>query len=369
MILLILLALAAPMPDDSSSKQASSPSLSAMGLQESESVDSKEEATQRALERGLEHLAKRQSQSADGSISTADAKNRAPLGITALSALAFMAAGNTPTRGPHTRALKRALDYLVDHSEQAPRSAAFGYISTTGDDISRTHGHGFATLALAEAYGMGGGSSERMGRALAAAVKCIQDSQGPEGGWEYAFQLSANHEGSVTICYVQALRAARNAGMAVDRGVIQRAEDYVLRLQKDDGTFRYKLDQPDSTIALTAASISTLNMAGRYDGAAIETAIDAIWSGLNQQSERNPSGRQKSTPWPFYQRLYIAQAFWQLADQSHFERWYEAESTRVLRSQKRNGSWNNISYGSAYATAMNCLVLSIPNGMLPIFQR
>lgn len=326
-------------------------------------------AVQRALQSGLRFLAERQAQSLDGSMSTADAKNPAILGVTALSALAFMAGGNTPTRGPQSHALQRTLEYLVDKSNQAPATPNFGYISTSGDDVSKTHGHGFATLALAEAYGMGGRSSERIRQALVAAVACIQNSQGPEGGWEYESILSANHEGSVTICYVQALRAARNAGIVVDHKVIERAEAYVLRLQKENGEFRYKLDQEDSSIALTAASISTLNMAGRYDNAVIQTAIDAIWSGLSLQSESHPSGRQKPTPWPYYQRLYIAQAFWQLSDGSHFKRWFKDERTLLLRQQKRDGSWNSLSYGAAYATAMNCLVLGIPEGVLPIFQR
>jgi hypothetical protein len=41
----------------------------------------------------------------------------------------------------------------------------------------------------------------------------------------------------------------------------------------------------------------------------------------------------------------------------------------VLRKQERDGSWKNPMYGEAYATAVNVLVLGLPDGLLPIFQR
>jgi hypothetical protein len=76
-----------------------------------------------------------------------------------------------------------------------------------------------------------------------------------------------------------------------------------------------------------------------------------------------------SPSWPEYQRLYLAQAFWQLSDTSHFERWFQDERERILRAQSADGSWKGSRFGSAYTTAVNCLVLSLPDGVLPIFQR
>ena len=320
------------------------------------------DAARRALDAGLAYLARRQAETVDGSLPVGGTEN-APMGITALGTLAFMAAGNSPGRGPYGDQVARGLDYLLEHTDLAPESPTFGYIST-GNDKSRTHGHGFATLVLAQAHGMAPRRSGRIARALSAATGLIQRSQGAEGGWEYEPRAVAAHEGSVTICLVQALRAARNSGLTVDSGVIRRAEDYVVRLQKDDGTFRYELGDPRSTIALTAAGVSTLNMAGRYDDNVIRSAIDAIWSGLARQREDGERVR-----FPYYQRFYIAQAFWQLADTSHFARWFDEERPEMLRAQAPDGSWRGRTYGDCYATAMNCLVLAIPEGLLPIFQR
>lgn len=325
-----------------------------------------ERSTRQALERGLAYLARRQGETLDGSLPVSDAVNerRAPVGVTALGALAFLANGSSPGRGPQGNEVARALDYLVAQAELGPAARYPGYIARVGDGVSKTHGHGFATLALAQAFGMAP-RSERLRQALTAAVRLIESSQGAEGGWEYTPFLSANHEGSVTICHVQALRAANNAGIQVSSEVIHRAEDYVLRLQKDDGSFRYTLDDDrNTTVALTAAGVSTLNAAGRYDGSAVRNAVDAIWRMLRLREE---GGRQAN--YPFYERLYLAQAFWQLSDTSHFERWFSEERTRLLSTQGPDGSWGGSEFGRCYATAMNCLVLAVPDGVLPIFQR
>jgi hypothetical protein len=277
-----------------------------------------------------------------------------------------MAAGNPPGRGPYGREVLRIVEYLVRQTDLTPESRQFGYVSNQGDQISRTHGHGYATLAMAQAFGMWPNERAQEGRdlrrALEAAVRRIEDSQGTEGGWEYEPVVTASHEGSVTICYAQALRAAQNAGLQVDTDVVRRAEDYVRRLQREDGLFRYTLNDERATVALTAAGISTLNMTGSYDDDAIQNAVDAIWSRL--QDPQHESGMYAE-----YERLYLAQAFWQLSDSSHFQRWFAEERQRMLRGRTADGSWRSPAYGDCYATAMHCLVLAIPEGVLPIFQR
>lgn len=324
-------------------------------------------AAERAVEAGLTYLETLQVRAGDGSFAVTDTEPEAyaPLGVSALCTLAFLAAGNAPGRGPHGEVTSRAIEYLLLHTDMAPDSHERGWISVQGDGRSEAHGHGYATLVLAEAYGMAP-DAERIKAALVAAVERIQLSQGSEGGWGYKPYATPMHEGSVTICLVQALRAARNAGIQVDTRAIERAEDYVRRLQsKTSGLFCYTLgDESRTTIALTAASIATLNATGKYDDPAIQSGIDAIWSGLALREEKG-----KPSEYPEYERLYLAQAFWQLSDTRHFERWFEDERARLLRTQDSDGSWQHSAFGSAYATAVNCLVLSLPDAALPIFQR
>ena len=320
---------------------------------------------QRARAAALAFLAAAQERAGDGSFSVTDVEreNYAPLGVSALATLAFLADGNAPGRGPHGAVVERALEYLLRHTDLSPESNQRGYISVQGDGLSRTHGHGFATLALAEIYGST--SQERVRTALVAAVQRIEASQGSEGGWEYEPHAVPSHEGSVTVCHVQALRAARDAGIQIDAEVVQRAEDYVRRLQAPNGLFCYTLgDTRRASAALAAAAVTTLNAAGRYDDQLIAGTIDAIWADLALREETD-----RPVFCPEYERLYLAQAFWQISDTSHFRRWFERERDRLVRTQESDGSWRGSRFGSVYATAVNCLVLSIPDSDLPIFQR
>jgi hypothetical protein len=329
---------------------------------------SADEARRAALDRALDWLVAAQARSLDGSWSTADARFQAPDAVVALGALALLAGGSTPERGPRRQAVARAVDYLLGRVHTAADSPVRGFIGALDHSDSRMHGHGFATLALAEAY-VSSPTTRRGGRIaelLPLAVERTEVSQGAEGGWEYEPVRVASHEGSVTITLVQGLRAARNAGLAVDPAVIARAEDYVLRSQAEDGSFRYTLGSPITTVALTAAAISTLNAAGRYDDRAVRAGVDAIWRGLDRRAAGEPGSESL---YPFYERFYTVQAFWQLSDQSHFERWYPRELERVLEAQEPDGSWPSPNYGRAYGTAFNALFLAVPDALLPIFQR
>jgi prenyltransferase/squalene oxidase-like repeat protein len=324
--------------------------------------------TSRAIERGLAWLAAQEALQPDGSFPPGHGERYVPVAVTALGALAYMAGGNVPDRGPQGRELSRAIDYLLARAELTPGAEHRGYISSDGDKHSRMHGHGFATLALAQAYGISPKTARgaRTEEVLAAAVKLIEQSQGPEGGWYYEPQASFEHENSVTVCLVQALRGAQNAGVQVDAKVVAKAVDYVKRCQNEDGSFRYSLSDKKSSVALTAAGIATLNSIGVYRGPEIQKATDELWRKLTQLEEE-PGKR--SERFPHYERLYLAQALWQNPDPRLFERWSVLQDEQLLRTQNTDGSWDDGEYGESYATAMNCLVLAIPQGLLPIFQR
>ncbi len=318
-----------------------------------------------ALARGLAWLAKRQAEGLDGSIPVgANAEVHVPVATTALGALALMAGGNADGRGALGANVLRAVDYLLAHSK------ADGFIGRDTEPPGvKMHGHGFATLALAQAYSVSPrtGRGERLRGALQAAVRLIERSQGGEGGWFYAPMRSPQHEGSVTVCLVQALRAARNAGINVDFGVVRRAEEYVKKTQRENGLFAYELGNPDvpATLALTAAGVSTLYALGEYAGDSVEHGIDAIWREL----ELRALGTGELSRFPHYERLYLAEALWQHPDPTHFERWSRKEFKDLLAEQEPEGNWKDAQYGDGYATAMNCLVLAMSEELLPIFQR
>ena len=330
-----------------------------------------EESERRAsasVSKSLDYLARIQAVSLDGSFPSSGAQHAVPVPVAALGALAYMAAGSTPERGPHGEQLSRAIDYLVSRCDLAAGSPTLGYVSSPGDKHSRMHGHGFATLALAQAYAMSPQTARgaRLREALAAAVHCIESSQGPEGGWYYDPRSSYEHENSVTVCLVQALRGAHGAGIHVDPAVIQRAVDYVKRCQTKDGSFQYALNRDSTSPALTAAGIATLNSIGIYEDPVIRRALESLTRDLAAREQETAIGGSRHL---HYERFYIAQALWQAPDARLWEDWRPKMIAQLESEQSSDGSWHDAEYGDAYATAMHSLVLSIPLGLLPIFQR
>lgn len=321
-----------------------------------------------ALERGLEFLAQAQARSDDGSLPRLEAAADVTVAVTALGALAFMAGGSTPERGPHAAATARAIDFLLARADLSD-SPTRGYISAgASEPTARMHGHGFAALALAQAFTMSpsGARGERVARVLEAAVRRIEASQSVEGGWFYSPLANIEHENSVTVVQLQALRAAHNCGVRVDPKVIRTAVDYILRCQSEDGAFRYALGPEQKTsIALTAAGLATMQSAGVYEGPAVQRATDALWRRIVARAE----GQERSADFPHYERLYVAIALWTMVDQRGFARWFEPTAAALTSEQRPDGGWSDERYGACYATAMNCLVLSVPDGLLPLFER
>ena len=338
-----------------------------------------DEAADRAVERALRWLAGPESYvPRDGSFLLGDAENPAPVAVTALAALAFLAHGECEDRGRYGSIVAGAVAYLLRHQVHAPGRVDDGYFQADNDKLSRTHGHGYATLCLAEALGQAGYAQDSpipgekaIRSALVRAVRFIERIQGPSGGWYYyPYRDPESHEGSVTITLVQALRAARNAGIKVDVRVIRKAENYVHRLQRRDGSFRYMLgSERPSTMGLTAAAIATLNMTGIYDDPAIARGLAWLKSQERFRQARRRFMGEAGFPFPFYERLYLAQAYWQSRSLAHWKTWFAREKAYILKLQRTNGSWASKKYGAVYATAVNCLVLQMPYNYLPIFQR
>ncbi|MEZ6013953.1 MAG: hypothetical protein R3F49_02460 [Planctomycetota bacterium] len=350
-------------------------------------------AIEAAVRRGLDHLARQQLPATGAVALGADAAGeRAHVAVTALAALAWMSGGSTTNRGPHQQEVTRALEYLLACTERAGDEHP-GYVHDRQDSISRMHGQGLAALAFAEAYTLSPESSlgRRLSETLKLVVERIEVSQGAEGGWYYDPFRTAAHEGSVTVSLVQALRAARNAGILVNPGVIARAVQYLERSQlqergadgalpRDFGGFRYSLVDAQTSVALTAAGLSTLHATGVYDGPVVRDGYDYIWRKLAAREVDLARGDTSAHPaFPYYERFYLAQALWQNPDPTTFARWASDEFPRIVAAQRADGAWDDVRngaggrvhgrYGTSYATATNCIVLSLPESQLPILAR
>jgi hypothetical protein len=309
--------------------------------------------TEQAIERGLAWLAKRQL--ADGSFGSG--AYRGNVAITALCGLALMSGGSTPGRGPYGAQVNRSVDYLLAHARQS------GFITGPGASHGPMYGHGFATLFLAESYGMS--KRPELREKLIAAVKLIVNTQNKEGGWRYQPQR-ADADISVTICEVMALRAARNAGLFVPQETIDRCISYVKKSQNADGGFRYMIQGGESAFPRSAAGVVALNSAGIYEGPEITRGI----AYLNRFRPQKGVVRRES--YYYYGQYYAVQAMWQVGGED-WSKWYPAIRDELTQwpgehYQQKDGSWAS-PFGPEYATAMALLVLQLPENCLPIFQR
>ena len=180
-------------------------------------------AAARAVERGLALLAARQDD--DGSFRSGGYSRN--VAICALAGMAFMSSGSTPGRGVYGRNVERSIDFILANTQES------GFINIpNASSHGPMYGHGFATLFLAECYGMTRRGDIR--EKLTKAVQLIVNTQNNEGGWRYQ-PVRRDADISVTICQVMALRAARNAGLFVPRETIDRCTDYVKKSQNADG--------------------------------------------------------------------------------------------------------------------------------------
>jgi hypothetical protein len=216
--------------------------------------------------------------------------------------------------------------------------------------------HGFAALFLAEAYGMS--TRPDLREKLRRAVRLIMQTQNTEGGWRYQ-PVRNDADISVTVCQVMALRAARNAGIYVDKTVIDQATEYIKACQNPDGGFRYMLDSGGSAFARSAAAVAAMQYAGIYSGEEVERGLEYVLRYLPPQDQ--------SVGHYFYGHYYAAQAMF-LGGDFYWDRWWPAIRAELLDKQAGDGSWPGQA-GPEYGTAMAVIILQTPNTHLPIFQR
>src|SRR5688572_1421082 len=308
----------------------------------------------RAVELGLESLAKRQARNGSFGANYGSAGGHA--GITALAGLAFMSAGNLPGRGKYGDNVQKCLDFVIANTQES------GLIASDNSH-GAMYGHGFATLFLGEVYGMS--PDEEVKEKLQKAVRLIQKSQNREGGWRYT-PAPVDADISVTICEVMGLRAARDAGIKVEKETIDNAIKYVLLCQNQDGGFSYVARQGSgSGFARSAAGVASLYYAGVFEGNNLKRGLDY----LKQFSGKGGGGMADGgmEGMYFYGHYYASQAMF-LAGGDYWANYYPTVREQLLtRQNKSTGSWTGEA-GDDYATAMALIILQMPNRYLPVFH-
>lgn len=312
----------------------------------------------RAIERGLERIASRQQ--ADGNFGLTEDSYGAKSAITSLAGLAFMENGDLPGRGKYGRNVQKCVDAVLAAAQESG-------LLVSEQAHAVMYSHGFATLFLAEVYGMTG--DEKVKDKLSRAIRLIEKSQNPQGGWRYQ-PVPADADISVTICQVMALRAARDAGIKVEKDVIDKAIQYVRQCQNFDGGFSYMIGGGGgggSAFPRSAAGVAALYYAGVFEGNEIVRGLDYLKQ--NRQGDGFRGGGRRGgggNAHYYYGQYYAIQAMF-LAGGDYWAQWYPAIREELLAKQLPNGAWSE-EVSEDYCTALALIILQVPNRYLPVFS-
>lgn len=291
--------------------------------------------------RGLDYLTR--NQVADGSWGGGSGSRP---GVVGLCILAFLAHGEDPNHGPHAEKISKALDYIIRKHREGPE----GYMGP------QMYDHGFATLALAECYGMV--DDQRIGPALHKCVELILKAQGrnPRHGWRYKPD-SRDADTTVSGCQLVALLAARNAGIPVPDEAIEKGLGYMKSCRDSSGAYGYSNKFGRDRITLSAIGSLCFSLAKKKDEPGYARTTEHLSQNINLQEDT----------YPFYFRYYMSQALFQ-ADDQLWEKWNKNNIRLLSAAQLPDGSFAG-RFGNSYSTAAALLSLALNYRFLPIYEK
>jgi hypothetical protein len=334
---------------------------------------------EKVVQRGLEHLVATQQR--DGHWGANG--DQYPVSMTPLCGMAMLMEGSTLRDGKYADNIRRAVDWLMDRCQP---SGLVGNPSIASEAGRYMYGHGFGLLFLASVYGEEEDADRRkkLEKILTKAVAFTGKAQTNRGGWGYVSAADGSNfdEGSVTITQLQAIRAARNAGIVVPKSILDNAVKYLKDCTTERGGVIYSLANGRSMGGerppLTAAAIACAFSAGEYNS-------DLAKQWLRFCKDTIPidkSGRDSFGHWE-YTHYYYAQALYVLGEEGYKKMFPDAKADQWLTwskyrdiiydylaaRQANDGSWNLSYIGTAFSTACCLTILQLENNTLPIYQR
>lgn len=323
--------------------------------------------TEAAVARGLAWLARFQNQ--DGSWSLDDyershrANNEGDAAATALALLPFLGAGQTHEYGRYKETVAKGLLWMLEN--QKPN----GDLRAGMESQLGMYAHGQATIVMVEALAVSG--DERFRDPAQRAINFIVKAQHEEGGWRYR----PGQEGDTSVLgwQLMALQSARSPGLGLE--VPDTALDlanYYLDLagSAEGALYAYQpKDRKSPTETMTAeALLCRMYLGWSHDDPRLEAGLKWV------AKQKRPSTRDKN----IYYWYYATQAFhnyggplWEEWNEDVRETLVDLQSTRG----KHAGSWDpsGFAYGSigdrVYVTALAICTLEVYYRHLPIFRQ
>ena len=280
--------------------------------------------------RGLDWLTK--NQNADGSWG-----KTYTVAVTGFACLSYLSAADEPFDGDRGKVLVKGLQFLMAQQKD-------GQFPQQGH--TWIHGQGFGTLALSEAYGRSllckvkpDMDMKKVKVAVGLAVQTIAKNQSKTGGWWYTPGETEQHEGSTTVCAVQALASAHNFGIDIDQKVLDNGFEYLKKSQLKDGGFVYKLGDQQSMKEGSAGAVATLGLMEKFD-------FQVMLNGYEYLLAIGPDGISGGN-FPEYGCFYSSMGMHLLGEEYKDDKDYREKTAEfiagvqkaMLSRQDKDGSW------------------------------
>lgn len=313
--------------------------------------------TERGVLNALQWL--KRNQSPDGSWS-----KEKPVAMTALSLLAFMAHGETPSSDEFGETVQKAFEYLINtmasiSEEQPPLDNYWPYQN------------GMMTYALAESYGLS--KVPLIKPALEKGLRFIVKGQQPDGGWDYQYGQGARWDLTATGWQIQALKAGYVAG-AETEGVYEAMEkgaNFLRETAFENGRFQYVPLYPGDW-GVQGCGTLCLQLTGHGESREAREMVKAIFE--NEKVEWKEDGLYLQRHHPCYNWYYETQVMFH-AGRTSWRKWNDQFSKVLVEHQHEDGHWEIPGEGSEhpeydpyYTTALNCLSLQVYYRYLPSYK-
>ncbi len=323
-----------------------------------------------AREKGLDWLTK--NQATDGSWGKVHS-----IAVTSFGCLAYLSASDEPFIGERGKALVTGLRFLLAQQKD-------GMFADQKDDRSRwVYGQGFGTLALSETYGRSlfcktkpDMDIKKTRAVVAQAVKVIGKNQSTSGGWWYEAGFPQLHEGSTTVCVVQAIVSAANHGIDMDQKVLDKGFEYLKQCQTKEGGFNYMRGDGQNMKEGTAAGIATLGLMKQFD-------TQVMVKGYQFLVKLSPAAISAER-FPYYGHFYGCMGMYLLGQEFKEDKEFREKTgtyiagvqKELLAWQQEDDSWplkgwlkDTGTENTGYSTAFATLALFVPEGHLSIYHR
>ena len=265
-------------------------------------------------------------------------------GVVGLAVMAFLAHGEDPNHGPYSKNIKSGIEYILSQQDEGN-----GYIGNS------MYNHGFATLALAECYGMY--REDKIARALKKAVALTLSSQkrNPLGGWRYTPDSSSS-DTSIAGCQIVSLYAARNAGIPVPDAALEKGMKYMRKCRGSDGGYGYQSSMGDKP-TLTAIGLLCESLAKQKKNKLYLASAQYLAKKLDYR-ERH---------YAYYFEYYMAQALFH-SDEKVWQEWNKQNTRYLSAIQGADGSFPG-NRGASFNTSGALLSLALNYRLLPIYEK